>query len=427
MILMVAVVVCGPWTIAVLASHPVAPPDTTVLVLAVGASFAVLGLVCRVQLGAGSPSLMIGCLGVAWLLLLASASAVGSPAWGGAVVSTVVAAALAHLLLSLVPSQSPGTVRRMRAAAGYATASFAGLLTTGPPAVRTIGAGLVLLATASVFAVVVVRIRHHDRAAAGRTLPALLPASAALLAGVAAILTGLRGDPPPWLMHTLFGLIAATPVGFLITVARHALSQVNTSRARVLHAADVERRRIERDLHDGVQQHLVSATVLIDLLTRRLHNPYAASTLRTVTTILTGASHELRHICHHLHPTALADDGLDTALAELIWQLPLQVTLNGQAGPLPANTASAAYYVAAEALTNIVKHARATSAHIQLARGTTALGITITDDGRGGADPARGTGLRGLFDRVEAAGGRLDVRSGRPAGTVVEATIPCTS
>lgn len=426
MILSVATVTTGLLTVAAMASRPVVPAEATVPVLAVGLSFAAIGLICRIQLGVGGASLLIGVLGVGWLVLLASASAAGSPAFGGAVVTNVVVAALGHLLLGQVPSRLSGAAGRKVATAGYATAVAAGLL-TGPPAARPVGAALVALAVAGVFAVVVLRIRESERATARTALPVLLPAGVALVACLSATLAGLDGDPPTWLMHSLFWFLAVTPVGFLIVVARRALAQTRASRARVLHAADAERRRIERDLHDGVQQHLVSAAVLLDLLARRLDGTEASGTLQKVAATLTGARDELRHICRRINPNALADDGLDAALAELVWHIPLRVTVSGRAGPLPSEAASAAYYVTAEALTNTVKHAGATAAHVELARDATGLRIVITDDGRGGADPARGTGLRGLTDRVEAAGGRLDVRDRRPGGTVVAARIPCTS
>jgi signal transduction histidine kinase len=254
-----------------------------------------------------------------------------------------------------------------------------------------------------------------------------VPGGAALLAYLAAVMTTLRGEPPTWLLHGLFVLLTVTPIGFLVTVARSTLTELRASRARILDTADAERRRIERDLHDGVQQHLVSAAILLDLLGHRADSTEVAHMLGQARMILADARTELRHLCHHIYPTALTDSGLDTALAELVWHVPLPVELRGRAGSLPRATAATAYYVAAEAVTNAVKHAGADRLDIHVVRGARRLRITVADNGRGGADPARGTGLRGLGDRVEAAGGRLVVRTGRTGGTVVEASMPCVS
>ncbi|MEU5260662.1 histidine kinase [Amycolatopsis sp. NPDC021455] len=424
------VLAVGALTAAVLAAaaeavRPVVPPDTQLLVFAVGGSFSAIGLLCRTRLGAGGPGLLLGGFGMAWLVLLASASASGSPGFGGAPAGNLVAAALVHVLLSQLPRRVSG---RAMPIAGYGVAVVAGGLMTGPLPARALGVAVVVAATVAGCVTVVIRLRRPDRAGIGPVLPVLVPGGAALLAYLAVEVTGLRGDPPAWLLHGLFGLLVITPVGFLITVACRTLARLRASRARVLAVADIERRRIERDLHDGVQQHLVSAAVLLDVLTRHLDSAAdAAHTLSRVRTILADARVQLRHICHHAHPAALADDGLDAALTELAWQVPLPVELSGRAGPLPVPTAAAAYYVAAEALTNTIKHAAATRARIALARDATRLRITVADNGHGGADPARGTGLRGLADRVDAAGGRLAVRTGRTGGTVVEASLPCGS
>ena len=433
MVLAIAALAAAVAAGAAVATRPFVPPDTLLLVFAVGGSFSVIGLICRTHLGDGGPSLLIGGVGVAWLVLLASASAAGSPAFGGALVANLVAATLVHLLLRQLPGRAPGSTMPI---AGYGVAVATGALINGPPATHILGVTLVVAATIGAFTTLVIRLRGATWAAISPGLPVLVPGGAALLAYLAATVTGVRGDPPTWLLHSLFGLLAITPIGFLITVARRTLTQLRVSRARVLAAADTERRRIERDLHDGVQQQLVSAAVLLDVLTRRVNNTTgdtsndtadAARTLSQARTILADARAQLRHICHHAHPAALADDGLDAALAELVWQAALPVDLTGRAGPLPAPTATAAYYVAAEALTNTIKHAAATQARIHLARDATRLRITVTDDGHGGADPARGTGLRGLADRVDAAGGRLAVRTGRAGGTEVEASLPCGS
>lgn len=209
---------------------------------------------------------------------------------------------------------------------------------------------------------------------------------------------------------------------------RAHLDELSASRARIMHVADEERRRIERNLHDGTQQRLTSVLMTLGLAESRLESdPQAAGeALHRAKSGLAFALTELRELSQGIHPSALTECGLGPAVEDLAYGAPLPVKvvadLDGRlAGPVEV----AAYYVVAEALANVAKHARASAASATLRREIDELVISIADDGRGGADPARGTGLHGLADRVAALGGRLEIESPVGQGTRVVAVIPC--
>jgi signal transduction histidine kinase len=214
----------------------------------------------------------------------------------------------------------------------------------------------------------------------------------------------------------------------LAVESAQARTELNASRVRILEAGVSERRRLERNLHDGAQQRLVALAVQLRVLEKRLEDPEAARVLlRGAGEELDHALAELRELARGLHPAVLADRGLAPALEMLASRAPLPVTVEGVpeerlAEPLEA----AVYFVVAESLTNAVKHADATALHVRVAADTAELRVEIADDGRGGADPSAGagTGLRGLADRVEALGGRLALESPAGAGTIVRATLP---
>jgi signal transduction histidine kinase len=207
-----------------------------------------------------------------------------------------------------------------------------------------------------------------------------------------------------------------------------ARAQVQASRARILEAGVTERRRLERDLHDGAQQRLVALAVQLRVLEKRLDDPEAArSILRGASNELEQALADLRELARGIHPAVLADRGLAPALDTLAARAPLPVTVEGVpeerlGEPLEA----AVYFVVAESLTNAVKHADATGLHVRMAAEADELRVEIADDGRGGAAPGvgGGTGLRGLADRVEALGGRFALDSPPGEGTVVRAVLP---
>lgn len=211
---------------------------------------------------------------------------------------------------------------------------------------------------------------------------------------------------------------------------RARLEELAASRARLVEAGDAERRRIERNLHDGTQQRLVSVSMALGLASSRLAvDPDAArDLLDEARTGLAGAMEELRRVSSGIHPAILTERGLTVALNELVYGAPFPVELSSSLpGRLPEPVEAAAYYVAAEALANAAKHAHARAVRIELAREVDRAIVTVTDDGRGGADLDTGSGLRGLADRVAALGGRLTVHSPRGGGTMLRAELPCAS
>ncbi len=207
---------------------------------------------------------------------------------------------------------------------------------------------------------------------------------------------------------------------------RAKVEELSASRARIVESGDAARRRLERDLHDGAQQRLVSLALRLRILGSRLHgDPEAARELESARGELDQALEELRELARGLHPSVLSDRGLDAALEALVHRAPLPVELGATPGErLPERVESAAYFVVAEALTNVVKYSRANHARVNVTRRNGRVLVEVADDGVGGADPAKGSGLRGLLDRVSALEGGFEVDSQPGRGTTVRATIP---
>ncbi len=209
---------------------------------------------------------------------------------------------------------------------------------------------------------------------------------------------------------------------------RSALRQIEASRARLLRVGYEERVRLERDLHDGAQQRLVSLGIALRLAQRRLPRGDAdmSGVLDEAVAELGTALGELRHIAHGIRPACL-DDGLGPALAGLARSAPIPVSVHMQAAGLDDNIEITAYYVAAEAITNALKHAHARHIELEVDAGDSSLCVRVTDDGAGGALPHDGSGLSGLADRVGAYGGTLAITSPHGGGTTIEAILPCAS
>ena len=198
--------------------------------------------------------------------------------------------------------------------------------------------------------------------------------------------------------------------------------------ARVLAASDWERRRLERDLHDGAQQRLVALSMQLGLLGMRLEpGSEPERMLAAARRELAGSLEELRALARGLHPAVLADHGLEAAIESLAARSPVTTRVEVDAGAkAPLSVEVAAYYLVSEALTNVAKYARATGVLVRVHRLGDRLAVEVVDDGVGGADPSLGTGLRGLADRVEALGGTLIVVSPAGAGTVLRAELPAS-
>lgn len=205
---------------------------------------------------------------------------------------------------------------------------------------------------------------------------------------------------------------------------RAQLTELRASRARIVAAGDAERKRLERDLHDGAQQRLLAAGLALQLLADGGADPTLLADARAE---LQTALRELRELAHGIHPAILTDSGLPAAVRSLVDRAPVRVTVDVVDARHPEAVESAAYFVVSEALANIAKHAAARSASVSIARENGRLVVEVRDDGRGGADDRIGTGLRGLADRIGALNGKLVVTSRAGVGTTVRAEIPCVS
>jgi PAS domain S-box-containing protein len=212
-----------------------------------------------------------------------------------------------------------------------------------------------------------------------------------------------------------------------ITDRRRVEEEVRAARARVVTAADETRRQIERDLHDGTQQRLVSLALRLRATEAKLPPELdeARSELDETVAGLTAALEDLQEISRGIHPAALSSGGLGVALKGLARRAGVPVELEIDAPKrLPDSIEVAAYYVVSEALTNAAKHARASHVKVRVRDTGAALAVAISDDGMGGTDPERGSGLVGLRDRVEALGGSLEIDSPEGGGTSLRVTIP---
>jgi signal transduction histidine kinase len=208
----------------------------------------------------------------------------------------------------------------------------------------------------------------------------------------------------------------------LAAQVRAQLDEVRASRQRIVEAADAERRRLERDLHDGAQQRLVALAMRLDVA--RQAGGGSSELLDEATVELRAAVAEVRDLARGLHPTILVEAGLGPAVEALAERATIPITVQAPAERFPAPVEAAAYFVVAEAIANTTKYAAASHVTVTVTTSVDGLRVAIRDDGKGGADPAGGSGLRGLTDRVAALGGRLRIDSPPGGGTTVQAELP---
>jgi signal transduction histidine kinase len=202
---------------------------------------------------------------------------------------------------------------------------------------------------------------------------------------------------------------------------------VRASRARILAAGDEERRRLERDLHDGAQQRLLASRLALQLARGRIpSDPEANALLDEADSEVRGALKDIRSLARGLHPALLSEDGLEPALAALARRSHISVEITDVPRErLPTSIETAIYFLAAEALTNTTKHAGASSARIEVQHYDGQVVVLVADDGVGGATVTPGGGLSGLSDRIEALGGQLTLESRAGQGTRLRGEIPC--
>ena len=215
----------------------------------------------------------------------------------------------------------------------------------------------------------------------------------------------------------------------LHALVRSQLDEVRASRARIVSAQDGERRRLERDLHDGAQQRLVTLALALGEARERAgeaSDPALATALDVASAEIAAALSELRELAQGIHPAVLTRSGLVAAIQALGERAPIPVVIEaGDIGRLPAPVEATGYFLVSEALTNAAKHAHATLVTVCADRSSALLRIEVRDDGIGGADSAHGSGLRGLADRVRACDGQLTIESPSGRGTRIVAEIPC--
>ena len=225
-----------------------------------------------------------------------------------------------------------------------------------------------------------------------------------------------------------WGIARVLVSGADITERKRQEEEIRASRSRIVAATDAARRRLERNLHDGAQQRLAALSLSLRLAEAKLRTEpeEAAVTLATAKVELTEALEELRELARGLHPNVLTDRGLGPALEALVMRSPIAVEIDVPDERLPPAIEAAVYYVAAEALANVAKYAGAAGATVRVSEDSDgqAIVVEVADDGIGGADPTRGSGLEGLEDRVESLDGTFEVESPPGGGTRVRATIP---
>jgi signal transduction histidine kinase len=256
-------------------------------------------------------------------------------------------------------------------------------------------------------------------------------------AAVVAALVGMVGVAvvAPWTTRAI-GIVHRRWAGLMLGPRRDALlvetvSRLETSRSAAVDSAEAERRRIERDLHDGAQQRLVALAASLGEARMKLEGGDTDAGQALVAGAhqeAKAALKEIRDLVRGIHPVILEDRGLDAALSAVVARAPVPVSLTVEVPErLPATIESTAYFVVNEALTNVARHSSATRAHVAVVRAADRLIVEIRDDGVGGADASRGTGLQGLRDRVSAVGGTMHVISPDGGPTTISVEVPCAS
>jgi signal transduction histidine kinase len=294
---------------------------------------------------------------------------------------------------------------------------------------------IVALVTAALFVIVVVRLVRRWRRMPPLERIQLTPVYVCGLGTFAVVVVAQAGvESAFWVAYLLTALL---PFAFLAGLLRSHLSQLNAelearveelraSRARLVEAGDAERRRLERDLHDGAQSRLVALALLLRAARRRADDdPQLAELLDRAQEELQTSLAELRELARGIHPAVLTERGLEPALQSLVSRAPVPVTVEAAVGErLPEPVESAAYFVVAEALANVAKYAQASQASVAVRRVNGHVTVDVADDGVGGADATSGSGLRGLADRVAALDGTLSLESPSGRGTRLTAKIP---
>jgi signal transduction histidine kinase len=456
--IVVAALAAGAGVVALMleSDHLTAPVVWAVFAPAVGWSFIGTGLYADWRRPDNPTGRLMVLLGFAWFVFDLQAANAPLPYTIGLVLGGLWGSFFLHLGVSFPSGRVAPGLDRGLVLAGYVifplafvpVALFAGphelgcddcpenlLLIRPDPeladAFRAFGA----LLYAGLFAIVLARSIRYWRGAGAFERLQLTPVY------VCALLTFLLvtvaqaggGDAAWWAAYVAAGLtpfaflggLLRTHVSHLDAELRESHEELRASRARIVQAGDAARRKIERDLHDGAQSRLVALSLLLRSARRRADaDPELAELLDRAQEELRTGLGELRELARGIHPAVLTERGLEPALNSLAARTPVPVTLAVEADRLPGPVESTAYFVVSEALANVAKYSRATEASVTVRRANGRLTVDVADDGVGGADAGRGSGLRGLADRVASLDGTLSLDSPAGGGTRLRAEIP---
>ena len=459
-VVLLAAVVCSAGVVVLLLTSDREDADLAWAVLGpiVVWSFIGTGLYATYRRPGSRVGMLMVALGFAWCIAAISLANSALAFSFGLVVGGLWGGVFLHLLVSFPTGRLPPGADRRIALAGYGLftlGAIPALLFSGPEELacddcpRNLwlvepDAGLANALTGIQTAlyvvlllVVVARLRQHWRRADPLDRVPLRPVYACGLVAFLIVTAGTAADTPLfwWLA---FGVTALLPLAFLggllqSHVARldaelvTRLQELRASRARLVNAGDAERRRIERDLHDGAQGRIVSVSLLLGRLRLKVEGDTEATALldRAQSELRTGLA-ELRELARGIHPAVLTDRGLEPAITALASRSPVPVEVEADAERLLPSVEIAAYFVVSEALTNVAKYAQASAAKVSVRRVDGVVRLEIADDGVGGADATRGSGLSGIADRVAALDGTIDIDSPPGGGTRVRVEIPCT-
>jgi len=461
-LVVLAALACGAGVVALIVSSDLEDAQTVwaIFAPAVGWSFVGTGLYAWRRRPENRTGALMVLLGFAWFVsalhfadsaLVYSISVVVGGLWGGVFLQLVmsfpsgrlapgldrvlVIAGYLIFTVGIVPAMLVGSSHDL----GCDDCPANVLLIERDHDLAQIAVGFNTLLYVVLFVIVLVRLILRWRRTATLERLQLTPVYACgLLTFLLATASSAGGAPVQWAALIVTALL---PFAFLAGLLRSHVAwqdaelrarfeELRASRARLVEASDTERRRLERNLHDGAQARLVGVLLLLGHTRRRVDaDPTDAEVPvlldRALDELKTGLA-ELRELARGIHPTVLTDQGLEPALRALVDRVPVPVKLDAAAGErLPGPVEIAAYFVVAEGLTNVAKYAQATEAAVAVRRVNGHVTVDVTDDGIGGADIAQGSGLRGLTDRIAALDGTLSVDSPAGGGTRLHVEIPC--
>jgi len=475
----VAGVLIGIAAFAMVASSgaPAAPLVEAFLTILIGWSFIGTGLFAWDRRPSNLIGLLMVAVGFSWFLGEFRNTDIPAAAAIGFALNSLPIAILIHLLIVFPSGRARGRLDRFFIGYGYVAGGLiaaipiffynpaedpecGGCVSSNPllihPNLDLVHAIFGVLSAVSIPVLIALivhlvrRARRADPAERRSQAPVWWAGGATIFLFAAALVTNLgpesgNYDDVIWYLANL--VIASVPFAFLLGLLRTRLSEADVvaeenvrldaelqarldelrdSRVRILQAGDDARRKLERDLHDGAQQRLVGLALDLRLAREKLDDDpsAAAAMLDEASTELARATAELRELARGIHPAVLSDRGLEAAVELLADRAPLPVRIDASLdGRLPEPVEAAAYFVIAEALTNVVRHSGAERAEIGVRRDNGRLLVEVSDDGAGGAD-TEGSGLRGLADRVAALDGNLEVAGVAGTGTTVRADIP---